>query len=91
MAELPPGVNDMNKTIPRILIITGLALLAAGAQGLDYEQWKAYCNKSEQNQQRCTTATRLCEQNDKADCDQIRTAFMQEKPIPESVLPSNTD
>jgi hypothetical protein len=79
----------MKKAIPRILII-GLALLGSSAWGLNHEQWKAYCDKSEFNQQRCETAIRLCEQNDKADCDKIRTAFMLEQPIPSSVIPTDS-
>lgn len=79
----------MNKTIPTILIIV-LASLGSSAWGLDPMQWKAYCNKSDRNKDRCETAMRLCEQNDKADCDQIRAAFMQEKAIPTSVIPTDS-
>jgi hypothetical protein len=80
----------MNKTIPGILIIL-LASLGSSAWGLDYDNWKAYCNKNDRNKDRCSIAMRLCEQNDKADCDQIRTAFMQEKPIPSSVIPTDSN
>jgi hypothetical protein len=79
----------MKKAIPRILII-GLALLGSSAWSLDQAQWKAYCSKSDFNKQRCETAMRLCEQNDKADCDKIRTAFMLEQPIPTSVIPNDS-
>lgn len=80
----------MNKRISGMLVVS-LALLSSSASGLDYDVWRAYCKKSEQNMDRCDTATRLCEENVNADCDKIRTAFMLEQPLPSSVMPSNTD
>ncbi|HEX5055897.1 MAG TPA: hypothetical protein VFX02_05315 [Gammaproteobacteria bacterium] len=77
----------MNKKTFGILMLS-LAGFASTASGLDYAQWKTYCSK-EKNKDRCETAIRLCEQNDNADCDQIRTAFMLEQPIPSSVIPNS--
>ena len=79
----------MNKRTFGILMLS-LAGFASTASGLDYGKWKTWCSK-EKNKARCETATRLCEQNDKADCDQIRTAFIMEQPIPQSVLPTSSD
>ena len=71
-----------------LIALSAISLPAAQAANLDPAQWDAFCKKHEQ---RCETAVRLCEQNDRADCDEIRSAFMLGKPIPSSVIPSTSD
>jgi hypothetical protein len=62
-----------------VLLITPASL----ADGLNHEQWNAYCKT---HKERCVKANRICEQNDNADCDQVKVSFMLGRAIPESAL-----
>lgn len=78
------------KKISLGILIIALAAPGSVAWSVTFEQWEAFCKKDERSRERCDTAMRLCEQNDKADCDKIRTAFILEQPIPTSVIPNNS-
>jgi hypothetical protein len=80
----------MKKSIIGILI--GLCLLPASftafAGDLDTRKWDRYCKASQENKERCQAANQVCEQYEKADCDQIKIAFMERRSL-DSILPKD--
>jgi hypothetical protein len=82
----------MKKSIIGILI--GLYLLPASftafAEGLDTRQWDKYCKAGKENKERCEAANQVCEQHPKADCDQIKLAFMQRRSL-DAILAEDDD
>jgi hypothetical protein len=80
----------MKKSLIGILISLGLlsASVTASAEGLDTQKWDRYCKQNEENKERCERATQVCEQYEKADCDQIKVAFMERRPV-EPLLPKD--
>lgn len=77
----------MKKLILSVLISLSFlpASFTAFAKGLDTRQWDAYCKANKENKERCHAADQVCEQYEKADCDQIKLAFMQRRSL-DSIL-----
>jgi hypothetical protein len=75
----------MKKFIVPTLSLCAILLIPSisPADGLNHEQWNAYCKT---HKERCEKATRICEQNDNADCDQVKVSFMLSREIPASAL-----
>ncbi len=81
----------MKKSALTIFICLSLtASFMAHADGLDVEQWTRYCKLSKENRERCESANMICEQYEKADCDQIKIAIMQRRSL-DAILAKDKD
>ncbi|HEY3487738.1 MAG TPA: hypothetical protein VGL10_06700 [Gammaproteobacteria bacterium] len=62
---------------------------STAAKGFDTDRWDAYC-KVQKNKERCVSAYNVCEQYGKADCDQIKLAFMEYRSLDPILAKSKT-
>lgn len=76
----------MNKII--LLVLLSLSPLALApnsfAAELDTNAWDNYCKT---HKEKCMQAGRICEQDAKVDCDQVKMAFMQGRPLTKEMVP----
>lgn len=68
--------TNLQVAIASLLIM--LIQPAVASTNFNPDRWDAFC---ETNKDKCERAISICEQNEKIDCDAVKAAFMEKKPL----------
>lgn len=79
----------MNKIVFwTLLSLSALASPYSLSADLDTDAWDRYC---ETHEEKCIQAGRICEQSAKVKCDEVKKAFMENRPLTKDMVPWKQD